>query len=63
MSDPFTQPKQRKVQEIMDTVINRTYLPDGTGGFFPLIRPDGDQTQIELWYQLNAYVEELHPEH
>jgi len=63
MSDPLSRHKQQKAEEIMSTVIERRYLPDGTGGFFPLAWPDDDQTQIELWYQLNAYVAELHPEH
>ena len=63
MSDPLTQPKHRKVQEIMDAAIWRTYAPDGTGGFFPLAWPEDDMTKVELWYQMNAYVEELHPEH
>lgn len=63
LSDPLTRPKHRKALEIMDTVIERTYLPDGTGGFFPLAWPDTDMTREELWYQLNAYVSELHPEH
>lgn len=63
MSDPVTRHKERKIQEIMTAVIDRTYLPDGRGGFFPLAWPDDDQTQVELWYQLNAYVGELHPEH
>lgn len=63
MSDPLTQSKHRKVQEIMDTAICRTYAPDGTGGFFPLAWPDEDQTKIQLWYQMSAYIEELHPEH
>lgn len=62
MSDPLTRPKERKVQGIMDTVINRTYSPDGTGGFFPLVRVEDDQTQIELWYQMNTYIQELHSE-
>lgn len=63
MWDPLTRPKHVKIREVMDTVISRTYLPDGTGGFFPLAWPDDDQTKIQLWYQLNSYVEELHPEH
>ncbi len=64
MSDPLTRGKHRKAQEIMDTVIWRKYDPDGTGGFFPLTHSDnGDQTQIELWYQMNAYIAELHSEH
>lgn len=63
MSDPISRQKHRKILEIMDTVINRAYSPDGTGGFFPLAWPDEDQTRIEIWYQMSAYIAELHPEH
>lgn len=63
LSDPLTGPKQRKAEEIMRTAMERTYLPDGTGGFFPLAWPDEDQTRIELWYQMHAYIAEQHPEH
>jgi hypothetical protein len=63
MADPLTRSKHNRVQEILDNVILRRYSPDGTGGFFPLSWPDDDQTQIELWYQMNSYVVELHPEH
>lgn len=63
MSDPLTPGKQRRAEEIMLRVIGRTYAPDGTGGFFPLAWPDGDQTRIELWYQMNAFIAEIHPEH
>lgn len=63
LSDPFTRYKHRKANEIMDGVIGRTYMPDGTGGFFPLTRPDDDQTTVELWYQMHSFVEEIHPEH
>jgi hypothetical protein len=63
LSDPLTPPKQRKAEDIMRVAMKRTYAPDGTGGFFPLAWPDGDQTEVELWYQMNAFIEELHPEH
>lgn len=63
MSDPLTPAKHNKVHDILDACIWRNYAPDGTGGFFPLAFPDGDMTQVELWYQMHAYVEELHPEH
>lgn len=63
LSDPLTRHKHRKAQEIMNKCISRQYLPDGTGGFFPLAWPDDDQTKIELWYQMHAYVAEIHPEH
>ncbi len=46
--------------EVIDRTItefnNRTYKKNGQGGLFPLKRPDSDQTKVELWYQLNAYL-------
>lgn len=44
------------VDEILTRLVWRTYLPNGMGGLFPLKRPEQDQTQIEIWYQLCAYV-------
>lgn len=63
MWDHLSRPKTRQTLDILQTVITRSYGPDGVGGFFPLAFPDRDQRKVELWYQLNAYVEELHPEH
>lgn len=63
MSDPLGRRRIRKVDEILDTVIWRTYTPDGVGGFFPLARADEDQTKKELWYQMAAYIDELNPEY
>lgn len=48
-------PKEN-VEEVLDNVIWRTYEPNGAGGIFPLRRPDRDQRDVELWYQLNAYL-------
>jgi len=44
------------VYDVLERIIQRYYEPDGNGGFFPLRRPREDQRQIELWYQLSAYV-------
>lgn len=44
------------VDEILDEVIWRRYLPSGKGGLFPLERPKEDQRKVELWYQLSAYI-------
>lgn len=61
--DPISQRKEKQVEELLYALIWRTYSPDGTGGFFPLTWPNGDQTQIEIWYQMHAYVKEIHPEY
>lgn len=63
MSDPLSQYKVRKAKDILDACIFRKYAPNGLGGFFPLAWPDDDQTEVELWYQMAAYIGELHPEH
>lgn len=37
----------------------RIYRPDGSaGGLFPLARPTKDQREVELWYQMGAYMNE-----
>jgi hypothetical protein len=47
---------EQDVIEVLETVIWRTYKPNGRGGLFPLRHPDQDQREVELWYQLNAYL-------
>lgn len=42
--------------DTLDRVIWRTYRPNGRGGLFPLRRPSKDQRDVELWYQLSAYL-------
>lgn len=63
MRDPMGPRRAEKADGILDTVIWRNYDPDGCGGFFPLAWPDEDQTRVELWYQMAAFIYELHPEH
>jgi hypothetical protein len=63
MSNPLSEAKKQRVRDILETVIQRKYRPDGQGGFFPLAFPDEDQTRIEIWYQMHAFLEEAHPEH
>jgi hypothetical protein len=63
MSDPLSQPKRNRVEHILNACMYRTYQPDGQGGFFPLAWPDDDMTKVELWYQMHAFIEEIHPGH
>jgi len=59
MTDPFTENKARRVNNILETLIWRQYRDDGLGGFFPLNWPDTDQTKVEIWYQMQKYVNEI----
>jgi hypothetical protein len=49
---------RKHIEDVVNRVMFRQYEPDGRGGFYPLKHPDGDQRQVELWYQLSAYVNE-----
>lgn len=44
------------VEETLNRVVWRTYEPDGLGGLFPLEHPREDQREVEIWYQLCAYL-------
>ena len=48
------------VQCILDTMMDRDYAPDGDGGLFPLINPSCDQRDVEIWYQMQAFMQEGH---
>lgn len=52
----WTAKVQAFVNDVMNRLIFRTYGPDGRGGLFPLNKADRDQRNVEIWYQLNAYL-------
>lgn len=58
ITDPVGRGKARRANDILDTCIWRGYAPNGVGGFFPLTRPIEDQRQVEIWYQMAAYIDE-----
>lgn len=47
---------EKQIERILNDVVWRTYRRNGRGGFFPLKRAVEDQTKIELWYQMSAYL-------
>lgn len=55
-----TEAQHRYVDNVLDTVIWRSYRRNGDGGLFPLRRSRRDQRQVELWYQLSCYLLEGH---
>lgn len=46
------------VQEAVDRVLFRTYERDGSGGLFPLKRAFEDQRKVEIWYQMQQFLQE-----
>lgn len=47
-----------KVERIIDELLNRRYFSNGVGGLFPLKQPREDQRDVEIWYQMCAYLTE-----
>lgn len=43
------------VDEILTTLLERTYRPDGRGGLFPLKSGMKNLTETEIWYQMQYY--------
>ena len=47
-----------RTRNAMERVINRTYLPSGHGGLFPLNHSNEDQRTVDIWYQMQAWLME-----
>lgn len=50
---------RRDIDQALELIIWRRYSPSGQGGLFPLNHPREDQRNVELWYQVSAYLIEL----
>jgi hypothetical protein len=44
--------------KIIIDLLERNYTPSGDGGLFPLGSTRKDQRNVEIWYQMMAYLEE-----
>lgn len=44
------------IADKLETLVWRTYSPNGEGGLFPLRHPAEDQRNVEIWYQMNAWL-------
>lgn len=55
----YNEEARKEIDETLNRIIFRQYDYDGRGGLFPLRNPTQDQREVELWYQLNAYLAEL----
>ena len=46
------------VDDILEVLLRREYRSSGLGGLFPLRRASEDQRDVEIWYQMSAYLNE-----
>lgn len=47
------------INEVFSRLNLRLYNPDGTdGGLFPVRQANGDQRDVEIWYQMMTYLRE-----
>lgn len=49
-------PSEAIVDHMLNKIMDRNYEENGKGGLFPLSHPEKDQRDVELWYQLQAYL-------
>lgn len=48
-----------EVVYIVERFLNRDYEPDGTGGLFTIRHCKTDLRNVEIWYQLNWYLDSI----
>ena len=56
--DHFGYTDREKIKDILNKFILRKYNYDGEGGLFPLHHSRQNQTKIEIWYQMSAFLTE-----
>lgn len=47
------------VEFVLDRFVNRNYAPNGRGGLFIIHYRDDDIREVEIWYQMMWYLNEL----
>ena len=44
---------------VIDRFLSRTYQPNGSGGLFTVQHPPKDMRNVEIWYQMMWYLDEV----
>ena len=47
------------VRKTVERFLNRDYEPNGKGGLFTIRNCNRDLRQVEIWYQLNWYLNSI----
>lgn len=48
----------QKAKDILETFNNREYAPNGVGGLFTVPWYEGDLRDLDIWYQMQAYLQD-----
>lgn len=62
LSEPDAKKKRAFNDLVIKKLVERSYADDGKGGLFPLRRPKEDQREVEIWYQMMAWIRENYPQ-
>lgn len=54
----FTCNGELHVEDAIDRILSRNYMPNGDGGLFPLMNPPQDQRTTETWIQMHNWLHE-----
>jgi hypothetical protein len=54
--DEDSESKKKYNRIVLKKLVNREYKSDGRGGLFPLDDPSGNQREVEIWYQMMAFI-------
>lgn len=52
----YSEAIMQEVDAVLRRWLDREYEKDGAGGLFPLRNATKDQTQVNIWYQLQGYL-------
>lgn len=52
---------EAQVDQILDNFLHHRYESNGQGGAFPVRKKTRDLRKTDLWWQMNAYLEEHYP--
>lgn len=52
----FSYDQEVDIESKVEVFLKRTYTYSGRGGLFPLEDPREDQRDVEIWYQMGAYL-------
>ena len=48
-----------EVERLLEQFLNKEYAPDGRGGLFTVSGYRGDIRDLDIWYQMCAYLEKF----